>query len=107
MDEYIERMARTFKILSNPNNLRLLLLLQNGEKNLIEIYSEFESKGLSLTEISNSIKLLSKVDFVNYQLFGNSKFYSLNSDNSCIKLLKKPLTNVACGKPPCYNLSEL
>lgn len=76
LDNALE-MCRLLKILANPNRLRILLFLLEGEVSVSEIESTLKIKQPSL---SHELKKLRDADFVTTKRQSKAIFYRLKSD---------------------------
>ncbi len=70
-------LCRLLKILANPNRLRILLFLLEGEVSVSEIESSLKIKQPSL---SHELKKLRDADFVTTKRQSKAIFYRLKSD---------------------------
>ncbi len=72
--ESVQAIARRFRILGEPQRLRILAALESGEKNVNEIAS-----GLRATQsnISRHLSALSQAGMVNRRRSGTSAYYSI------------------------------
>lgn len=80
--EAIEMVADRFKILSEPLRLRILQMLQEGEKSVTELT---DLTGTSQPNISKHLKLMQTAGIVSRDQIGNTVYYSI-ADESIFKL---------------------
>jgi len=73
-DAAIEMIARRFKVLSDPLRLKLLIAIEEGEKNVSEL---IEATGSSQTNVSRQLQLLASAGLVSRRKEGQSAFYSI------------------------------
>ncbi len=71
----IEKLSNFLKIFSAENRLRIICLLQKGERCVCEIYEQLE---LSQNLVSHHLNVLNEADIVNSKKEGLNVFYSLN-----------------------------
>lgn len=72
--EALGLIANRFKVLSEPLRLRILHLLQDGEKSVGELTNAIET---SQPNISKHLKLMQDAGIVKRQQFGNTVYYSI------------------------------
>lgn len=67
--------AGFFNTLANKTRLKILYILREGEKSVNEIVEE---SGFEQSLISHNLKLLRDCSFVNVEIRGKQRIYSLN-----------------------------
>lgn len=80
--EALNLIANRFKVLSEPVRLRILHLLQDGEKSVTELTGAIET---SQPNVSKHLKLLQDAGILKRQQRGNTVYYSI-ADESIFKL---------------------
>ncbi|MCD8199295.1 MAG: metalloregulator ArsR/SmtB family transcription factor [Phascolarctobacterium sp.] len=78
MEKYIQPMADTFKILSDPTRIRILSLLARGELCVGCIASTLE---MTHSAISHQLRLLRAANLVKFVKEGKEVVYSLDDDH--------------------------
>jgi ArsR family transcriptional regulator len=73
----IERKSNVFKALSDPNRLKLIYLLMNGEKCVSELLPFFE---ILQPTVSVHLILLQETGFLKVRRDGRKRYYSLSDD---------------------------
>ncbi len=76
--EALNLIANRFKILSEPLRLRILHLLQRGEKSVGELTETIET---SQPNVSKHLKILQDAGMVKRQQVGNTVFYSIADES--------------------------
>lgn len=76
--EALMLIANRFKTLSEPLRLRILHLLQQGEKSVSELTAAIET---SQPNISKHLKILQDAGIVKRQQVGNTVFYSIADES--------------------------
>lgn len=76
--EALGLIANRFKVLSEPLRLRILHLLQDGEKSVGELTNAIET---SQPNISKHLKLMQDAGIVKRQQFGNTVYYSIADES--------------------------
>lgn len=71
----VERLARTFKALGDPNRSRMVFALSLGELCVSELA---EALGASLSATSHQLRILRDLDIVRVRRSGKSQLYALN-----------------------------
>ncbi len=84
----IELIANRFKILSEPLRLRILQVLQDGEKSVTELTEAVET---SQPNVSKHLKILQQSGVLKRQQHGNVVYYSI-ADETIFTLC-----DVVCG----------
>jgi len=87
--EALELVAATFRVLGEPVRLRLLQMLQEGERSVTSLAEEI---GTTQPNVSKHLKTLQEAGLVTRQQVKNSVFYGL-SDESVFELC-----DVVCRK---------
>lgn len=86
--EAIELVADRFKVLSEPLRLKILQLLQDGERSVTELTA---LTGTSQPNISKHLKLMQSAGILSREQRGNTVFYSI-ADETIFTLC-----DVVCG----------
>lgn len=86
----IERAARRFAVLSDPNRLRLINLLLSGSERSVGILAE--ELGTSQANVSKHLKLLLDAGIVGRRQEGTSAFYSVVDPSV------KELCDIVCSR---------
>ena len=81
----MERLAEYFKVLSEPNRLKVLEVLKEGELNVTAVVDKI---GLSQALVSKHLKLLTIAGFVKRNPKGSLVFYKV-VDKEVFKLITK------------------
>lgn len=85
MDSYdIKKISALFKLISEPNRLQILYLLQKGEHCVCELIKETK---LSQSLISHHLKDLKDINLVSKRIDGKWSHYSLTSKGQKITKL--------------------
>ena len=71
----ISDLVEIFKIISEPNRLKILCLLKSGSKCVCEIQKMLD---LKQNLVSHHLKVLKEVDLIDYEKQGQWKHYCLN-----------------------------
>ncbi len=79
------RSSRICRVLGNPTAYKIIRLLENKKMTPSELSSKLK---LSLSTISDTLRILRKVDLVRYETSRNNKIYFLK-DPKIIKVLKE------------------
>jgi len=79
------RSSRICRVLGNPTAYKIVRLLENKKMTPSELSSKLN---LSLSTISDTLRILRKVDLVRYETIGNNKIYFLK-EHKIIKVLKE------------------
>lgn len=87
MENRHENMARVFKALCDPNRLRIIEMLQGGEKCTCKI---LEDLNIVQSTLSHHMKILCESGFVDCRRDGKWMHYSLN--NQVFETAKNLLT---------------
>lgn len=97
-NEVLDLIAARFKVLAEPLRLRILHMLQDGEKSVNELT---ELVAASQPNVSKHLKILQEAGILNRQQKGNAVYYSI-ADESIFELcevvcnsLEKRLDNQA------------
>ncbi len=77
-DEEATRLSEVFKVLSDPNRLRLLSLLLSQEV-CVQILAE--ALGMSQSAVSHQLRMLRKLGLVRHRKDGRRVFYTLDDDH--------------------------
>ncbi|EKD48084.1 MAG: Arsenical resistance operon repressor [uncultured bacterium] len=81
-----KKLARQFKVLSDPNRLKILHLLSSGEKCVCHIEGAL---GLDQNLVSHHLKVLKNEGFINVCKCGKWRHYSLNKKSIlCLNTLR-------------------
>ncbi|MHC5374833.1 ArsR/SmtB family transcription factor [Enterococcus sp. LJL120] len=86
----IKAVSQIFKVLSDPNRLKILLLLKDGEKNVSTL---IENLGMEQSAVSHQLKLLRENKIVKSRKEGKIVFYSLD-DNHILDILEQTFQHV-------------
>ncbi len=78
MEKYIQPMADTFKILSDPTRIRILSLLARGE---LCVGCIANTLGMTHSAISHQLRLLRAANLVKFVKEGKEVVYSLDDDH--------------------------
>lgn len=84
-DEAIQKTCNLFKILSDPNRVRIILSLQDGELCVCELSLLLD---MSQSSVSHQLRHLRNSDIVKFRKENKQIFYSLKNDE-IIKLIEK------------------
>ena len=87
-DEALAMIATRFRVLSDPNRLRILNLLMEGERSVGDLA---ESTGFDQPSVSRHLALLRREGIVARRAEGNRAFYRIN-DATVVQLCE-----VVCG----------
>jgi len=74
----LSKAAEFLKIISEENRLKILCILQNGEKCVCEIWQWLD---LPQNLVSHHLKVLKDFGLIKYQKEGLKVFYSLNAEH--------------------------
>ncbi|MCX7640797.1 MAG: metalloregulator ArsR/SmtB family transcription factor [Pyrinomonadaceae bacterium] len=77
-DEAFELIALRFKILSEPLRLKIIHLLQEGEKSVSELKDELNT---SQPNVSKHLRILQDAGLVNRRQEGNLVYYSIADES--------------------------
>ncbi|MCH4058098.1 MULTISPECIES: ArsR/SmtB family transcription factor [Lapidilactobacillus] len=77
-DDLIENVQRIFHILSNETRLRIILTLDQNERNVQQLQ---EAVGLSQSAISHQLAILRECNLVNSERIGKTRVYRLSDDH--------------------------
>lgn len=83
-DEAIQKTCNLFKILSDPNRVRIILSLQDGELCVCELSLLLD---MSQSSVSHQLRHLRNSDIVKFRKENKQIFYSLKNDE-IIKLIE-------------------
>lgn len=86
----ITQVSQIFKVLSDPNRLRVLLLLKHGEKNVGTLIDEL---GMEQSAVSHQLKLLRENHIVKSRREGKTVYYSLD-DHHILDILDQTFEHV-------------
>lgn len=86
----IKQVSQIFKVLSDPNRLKVLLLLKDGEKNVSAL---IESLGMEQSAVSHQLKLLRENHVVKSRRDGKIVYYSLD-DHHILDILDQTFEHV-------------
>ncbi|MGM0501679.1 MAG: ArsR/SmtB family transcription factor [Bacillota bacterium] len=86
----IERLAKTFKVLSDPTRIKIINALANQELCVCDISELLE---MSQSAISHQLKKLRELKLVKYRKEGRTVYYSLN-DYHIFQLFSQGLAHV-------------
>lgn len=86
----IKQVSQIFKVLSDPNRLRVLLLLKHGEKNVGTLIDEL---GMEQSAVSHQLKLLRENHIVKSRREGKTVYYSLD-DHHILDILDQTFEHV-------------
>ena len=73
----IEKLSDFLKVISAENRLRIICLLEQGERCVCEIYEHLD---LSQNLTSHHLKVLNEADIVNSRQEGLNVYYRINKD---------------------------
>lgn len=73
-DEFLERMAEKFRMLSDPTRLAILRSLMDGERNVSQVVDE---TGRNQANVSKHLKMLAEAGLVTRRKEGLQVFYAL------------------------------
>lgn len=73
-DQALELIAARFRVLGEPNRLKLIIALENGEKNVTELV---ESTGLTQANVSRHLQTLTEAGILGRRKDGLSVIYSI------------------------------
>jgi len=85
----IERIGGYFRVLNEPNRLKILCLLKQGERCVCDIY---EPLNLPQNLVSHHLKALRDAGLIDYKKQGTKVIYFRNEQN--ISVLQKLLINI-------------
>lgn len=74
----IKKVSQIYKVLSDPNRLKILLLLKQDEKNVGALVEEL---GMEQSAVSHQLKLLRENHIVKSRRDGKTIYYSLDDDH--------------------------
>ncbi|MDH6365628.1 DNA-binding transcriptional ArsR family regulator [Enterococcus sp. PF1-24] len=86
----IQKVSQIYKILSDPNRLKILLLLKDGEKNVGTLVEEVQ---MEQSAVSHQLKLLRENRIVKSRRDGKIVYYSLD-DHHIIDILAETIEHV-------------
>lgn len=86
----INKVSQIYKVLSDPNRLKILLLLQQGEKNVGTLVEKLE---MEQSAVSHQLKLLRENRVVKSRREGKTIFYSLD-DEHILDILEQTFKHV-------------
>lgn len=86
----IKQVSQIFKVLSDPNRLKVLLLLKDGEKNVGALIDEL---GMEQSAVSHQLKLLRENHIVKSRREGKTVYYSLD-DHHILDILDQTFEHV-------------
>ncbi|MGX7092492.1 ArsR/SmtB family transcription factor [Hutsoniella sourekii] len=86
MNTDIEKMSRLFKVLSEPNRLKILFILKESEKSVTQICQEVE---MEQSAVSHQLRILREARLVKSNRQGKLNIYQLDDDHvfSVLKLV--------------------
>ncbi|WP_122645273.1 ArsR/SmtB family transcription factor [Enterococcus mediterraneensis] len=94
MDQYsltdIEKISQLYKVLSDPTRLKILLSLNEGERNVTSIAANVQ---MEQSAVSHQLKLLREKRIVKSKREGKTILYSLD-DNHVIDILHQTLEHI-------------
>lgn len=93
-----EELEETFKVLSNPNRLKILCMLSECEENEATVGDIAEKINITQPAASQHLKLLKSLKVVKSTKRGNNIYYKINTnkisqDKKCIDTLFKMMLN--------------
>ena len=77
-DKDLLLLAETFKVLSDPTRLKIVLALSKGELCVCDLTSLFN---VTVSAISHQLRLLKTMKIVSYRKEGKIVYYSLDDDH--------------------------
>jgi DNA-binding transcriptional ArsR family regulator len=86
----IEQVSQLFKLLSDPNRLKILTFLEDGEQNVTAIT---EHVAMEQSAVSHQLKLLRESRLVKAKRSGKAMLYSLD-DHHVLDILKQTFNHV-------------
>lgn len=89
-EKEFERVSQIFKVLSDKTRLKILLLLEDGERNVTAIAQEL---GMEQSAVSHQLKLLRDSHIVKNRREGKAILYSLD-DGHVLTILTKTFEHV-------------
>jgi len=87
--EVLDQIAERFRVLAEPNRLRMLNLLLTGERTVSELVEE---TGLTQANVSKHLGLLRSTDFVERRKDGLYSIYSISDPSVAV------LCEIMCGR---------
>lgn len=87
----IRKVSQIYKVLSDPNRLKILLLLKESEKNVSTLVEELE---MEQSAVSHQLKLLRENHIVKSRRDGKIIYYSLD-DHHILDILEQTFEHVA------------
>ncbi|KAF1304903.1 MULTISPECIES: ArsR/SmtB family transcription factor [Enterococcus] len=94
MDRYsladVEKISQLFKVLSDPTRLKILMSLDEGERNVTSIATVV---AMEQSAVSHQLKLLREKRVVKARREGKTMLYSLD-DNHVIDILEQTLKHI-------------
>lgn len=88
--EEITKVSQLFKVLSDPNRLRILSYLSEGEQNVTAIS---ETLAMEQSAVSHQLKLLRERHVVKSRREGKTIYYSLD-DHHVIDILNQTFNHI-------------
>lgn len=86
----ITKVSQIYKVLSDPNRLKILLLLKHDEKNVSFLV---EKLGMEQSAVSHQLKLLRENHIVKSRREGKTIYYSLD-DHHILDILDQTFEHV-------------
>lgn len=78
-DQYIDEMARIFKLIGDPTRMRIISLLAHQEELCVNCIAE--GLGMTQSAISHQLRLLREAGLVKFVKEGKEVFYSLDDEH--------------------------
>lgn len=86
----IKKVSQIYKVLSDPNRLKILLLLKQGERNVSTLVEEV---AMEQSAVSHQLKLLRDNHIVKSRREGKTIYYSLD-DHHILDILDQTFEHV-------------
>lgn len=103
MENKFNRNAKVFKALGDPNRLRIIEMLQSGERCACEILADLN---ISQSTLSHHMKLLCESGLVSYRREGKWMHYSLSKEGcDAAKSILEEITKVTDSHKKKYSLN--
>ncbi|MCL4506829.1 MAG: metalloregulator ArsR/SmtB family transcription factor [Chloroflexi bacterium] len=88
-----ERVAELFRALSDPNRVRIIAALLNGELNVSEIAGAI---GMSNSSVSHQLRMLRQIHLVRTTRSGREIYYALDDDH-VVDIFSRGLDHIKHG----------